>query len=134
MFHLVRNILVVTRPLRSHRDDYQEEERFFYPAMEIGENVTLSLLDLTGTRRCLEERIGFVVGKTVTWEVENNQYRVLAVVLDNCADGAGRRSHECPHDDVKCAAEDISGRTVSDGRGLLVSARSLFSLSSIISQ
>jgi hypothetical protein len=34
--------------MRSPRYGYKNEERFFYPAMEIGESVPLSLSDITG--------------------------------------------------------------------------------------
>jgi hypothetical protein len=40
--------LIVTRSLRSQLYDYEDEERFFYPAMEVGEVVTLKIPDDTG--------------------------------------------------------------------------------------
>jgi hypothetical protein len=46
--HPSRPFVIVTRPLRSSSPDYDHEERFFYPAFEVGETVTLRLFDSSG--------------------------------------------------------------------------------------
>jgi len=46
-----KQVLMATHVMRSPRFDYEEEERFYYPALEVGEVVTLHLPDSTGTIR-----------------------------------------------------------------------------------
>eukprot|EP00008_Paramoeba_atlantica_P006180 CAMPEP_0201488170 /NCGR_PEP_ID=MMETSP0151_2-20130828/17435_1 /ASSEMBLY_ACC=CAM_ASM_000257 /TAXON_ID=200890 /ORGANISM="Paramoeba atlantica, Strain 621/1 / CCAP 1560/9" /LENGTH=452 /DNA_ID=CAMNT_0047873407 /DNA_START=138 /DNA_END=1493 /DNA_ORIENTATION=+ len=46
-----RQFLIVTRPMRSQSYDYASEERFFYPAVDVNEVVTVSVPDDTGEFR-----------------------------------------------------------------------------------
>jgi len=48
-----KQFLIATKTLRSPHYDYTEEERFFYPTIEVGETVPVRLPDLTGEIRQL---------------------------------------------------------------------------------